>query len=170
MSWENLAHLTRPLEMTDSQVKGTGKNVARVVTPGAVERLRPIHVETASGGPTTAATPEINAFTTRQAAMIRRVQVDPNLRTRPWVVDAMTNSKENLDTFLEKLIAQIRKGVNEQSLTEAHAVLNEISKTPDGAAAVRRHVTPDNLRLAISMSKGTTPRLPGGINLTGGKV
>jgi hypothetical protein len=75
---------------------------------------------------------------------------------RPWFNQAIKDTDGKIDAFLGKAVEQLSKGVNEQSIVEAQDVFNEISRTPEGTAAVQKHATRANLLRLIHVSKGRT--------------
>ncbi len=152
MSWNNFNHLTRPLVLEEAKVKGPGKHVRGAAI--GTDKLTPHRLESQAGASSAAPHTEILAFVKRQAVAVRPFRAEENVRTRPWFNVAMTQSHEDLNTFLAKTVEQLRRGINAQSLAEAQAVFNEFSRTPQGAAAVRRHVNPETLSEAIKLSKG----------------
>jgi hypothetical protein len=154
MAWPNFAHLTKPLVVQDIKIQGPGKLVLASAVSGTTEKLTPHRMETQAGGPAEPPNADAVAFAKRQTLAVRPIRSDDKVRTRPWFNVAMTQSKENLDTFVQMAVDQLRKGINAQSLAEAQAVFNELSKTPEGAAAVRRQVNPQSLAQAIKLSKG----------------
>lgn len=97
--------------------------------------------------------PDVVSFITRQAKAVRWHRVDPNVRTRSWLIDAMTSSNQELDTFILKVMEQLKKGANEQSFIEAQTALNEIGRNQTGTAALRRHVNRKNIQLFVKLSK-----------------
>ena len=155
MAWENFAHLTKPLVLQDIKtIQGPGKLVRATAVSGTTEKLTPHRMETEAGGPAEPPIAEAVAFSKRQGQTVRRIAADDKVRTRPWFNVAMTQSKENLDTFVQMAVDQLRRGINAQSLMEAQAVFNELSKTPQGAEAVRKRVNAQSLAQAIQLSKG----------------
>jgi hypothetical protein len=154
MPWANLAQLTKPIELKSIDITGPGKTVLGTVTPDQTARIAPNGLTTASGAAPTPAPKEAVAFAAQQAKAARFYTVDPKVRMLPWFNDAMTQSKENLDTFIQTTMAQMNKGINEQSLTIAQVVLNELSRTPEGSAAVRRQLTAPAIAKVILASKG----------------
>ena len=151
MSWSNYASLIKPLEIPEVQVTGSGAHTR--IAPAAPKTI-PHRAETKAGGADVAPPAEATAFVKAQTQRVRVVSVDPAIRTRPWFNNAMTTSNNDYSAFVGKLAAQLQRGVNEQSLTEAQAVLNEISRTPEGAAAVQKQFTSDVIAQLIKTSKG----------------
>jgi hypothetical protein len=154
MPWANLALLTKPIELKAIDITGPGKTVLGAVKPTETPKIAPNGLTTASGAAPTPAPAEAVAFANKQAAAVRHYTVDPNVRMLGWVNDAMTQSKENLDTFVQTTMTQLSKGINEQTLTTTQVVLNELSRTPEGAAAVRRQVTAPAIAKIIVASRG----------------
>ena len=153
MSWSNYPHLTRPIPIPDAAVTGEGTHT-RTTPVGAASKPMLQREETKAGGAADAPPAEALAFVKLAAARARIRVVNPETRNRPWFANAASTSDKNLDTFVGKLIAQLRRALNEQSFTEAQDVLNELSRTPEGAAAVQKQLTKENLALAIKISKG----------------
>lgn len=154
MPWANLALLTKPIELKAIDITGPGKTVLGTVNPAQTPKIASNGLTTASGAAPTPAPAEAVAFANRQAAAVRFYTVDPKVRMLGWVNDAMTQSKENLDTFIQTTMTQLSKGINEQTLTVTQVVLNELSRTPEGAAAVRRQLTAPAIAKIILASKG----------------
>jgi hypothetical protein len=154
MPWENLAQLSKPIEMKAIDITGPGKTVLAAVAPAQTPKIAPNGLTTASGAAPTPAPAEAVAFANKQANAVRLYTVDPKVRMLGWFNDAMTQSKENLDTFVQATMTQLNKGINEQSLTTAQVVLNELSRTPAGSAAVRRQLTAPAIAKIILTSKG----------------
>lgn len=151
MSWLNYANLDKPVEIPEAEVSGPGEH-RRNIQPANAHKSIPLGLETRSGGATTPPPAEAVEFAKRQR--VRRSTVNPDVRTRAWLNNAMSTSNNDYDAFVTKVIAYLRRAINEQSLSEAQAVLNELSRTPEGAAAVQKQLTHENLALAIKISKG----------------
>ena len=154
MAWANLAHLTKPIELKAIDITGPGKTVLGTVTPAQTPKIAPNGLTTESGASPTPAPPEAVAFANKQAAAVRFYTIDPKVRMLPWLNDAMNQSKNNLDTFIQTTVTQLKKGINAQTLTTAQVVLNELSRTPEGSAAVRRQMTAPAIAQIILASKG----------------
>jgi alkylhydroperoxidase/carboxymuconolactone decarboxylase family protein YurZ len=154
MPWVNFAQLTKQLEFKEIVVQGPGEHVRETNFWSPAERLMPLPLETGAGGLATTDTAEAVAFAQKQASAVRRYSVSPEVRTRSWLIVAMTKSNGHADALLKSLIAQVKRGVNAQSITEAQAVLNELNKTPQGTEAVRRNVNVDMMKLLNNLSKG----------------
>jgi hypothetical protein len=153
MSWKNFDRLAQPMISKEIEVKGPGKLTHGSAVTSSFEKLIPHLMETLAGGSTKAPPAEAVAFAKRQTMAVRRLGAGDKVRTRPWFTVAMTQSNNNLDTLLAKTIEHLHKNINAQSLAETQAVFNELSRTPEGAATVRRHANPDSLSQAIKLSK-----------------
>ena len=153
MSWANFTHLTKP-DTEQISIKGTGKGQQSTAASG--NPLRPIRAESKSGG--TAAKPVAAAakFLETQQRAVRFHKFNPDLRMRPWFNQAIKDTDGKIDAFLGKAVEQLSKGVNEQSIVEAQDVFNEVSRTPEGTAAVQKLATKANLLRLINASKGRT--------------
>jgi hypothetical protein len=152
MSWANFTHLTKP-DTDQITVTGTGK--AEKSTASA-KALRPVAAESKSGGPAGAAPAEVTKFLATQQRTVRFHKFNPELRMQPWFNQAIKETEGKHDAFLGKAVEQLSKGVNEHSIVEAQDVFNEISRTPEGTAAVQKQATRANLLRLINASKGRT--------------
>jgi hypothetical protein len=157
MSWENLKVLTRVLPVLNVagvKVNGPGKLTTGPAPATGTLRINPHQLETKAGGPAQPPSAEAAAFAKKQQLAVRSFTVDDTVRTRRWFNDAMTQSKNNLDAFVTATVQQLNKGVSEQSLAEAQAVINELGRTAQGADAVRKQVTAAAVARTINISKG----------------
>jgi len=153
MPWVNFAHLTRT-ETDGIGIRGTGKQAESVGAPG--RRLKPLAMETGSGGPVARMPDHVRHFIETRKRTVRRYRIDPELRLRPWFNRAIKNANGNIEAFVNEVAEHLAYGVNEQTITEAQRVLNEVSRTEAGAAAVRKVATKASLLRLINASKGRT--------------
>jgi hypothetical protein len=89
-----------------------------------------------------------------RAKAVRHLSADPTVRTRPWLLDAIKNANGNLESIVAATGKYLAKGVNEQTLLDAQAVLNEISRTAEGSAIVRKMLTKDDVTRIANLSRG----------------
>jgi hypothetical protein len=154
MSWSSYARFMGPIEVPEVKVDGPGRHISSVPPGGASSRRVPYPAETRSGGRTGAPPAGAVAFATAQARQVRRAAVDPSLPTQPWLGEAIASAKGDYEAFLGTVMSRLSDGIGEQRLTETRAVLNELCRTPEGAAAVRKRVTVAVVQQAIKTSKG----------------
>jgi hypothetical protein len=152
MAWTNFTHLTK--HDTDGiTISGTGKG--QQSTAGR-DFLKPLAAESKAGGPASKPSAEVTKFLETQQRSVRRHAFNPDLRMRPWLNQAAKGTDGKIDDFVAKVVEQLARGVNEQSIVEAQDVLNEVSRTPEGTAAIRKQATKANVLRLITTSKGRT--------------
>jgi hypothetical protein len=151
MAWSNFSHLTT---FDTERITGRGSGRTAESTPPAGHRLKPLDVESASGGPAQKPPEHVARFMEARAKSVRHLKVDPNVRTRPWFVEATKDTSQKLESVVAATGKYLAKGANEQNLSDAQAVLNEISRTAEGSALVRKLVTKDNIARIANLSRG----------------
>jgi hypothetical protein len=152
MAWANFTHLTKR-DADSIKISGTGKG--QPATAGG-DFLKPLAAETKAGGPAGKPAAEVTKFLETQQRTVRRHAINPDLRMRPWFNQAAKDTEGKIDAFVAKVVEQLAKGVNEQRILEAQDVLNEVSRTPEGTAAVQKQATKANVLRLIAISKGRT--------------
>ena len=120
------------------------------IRPGALPQLA--RFQTASGGARGALPPDAVEFLRRQSSAVRRYHLDPSLRTRPWLNVAIKNANGDDAALTAEIIARVQSDLTEQTLTDAQSILNELSRRPEGAQAIARHLDDATIEAIIRLS------------------
>jgi alkylhydroperoxidase/carboxymuconolactone decarboxylase family protein YurZ len=152
MAWANFTHLTEP-DTERFTVSGDGKQQPNAENP---VDLRILPIETKAGGPDTAASAEVTDFLERERRTVYRRTFNPDLRMKPWLNQAAKKTEGRIDDFIAEVIAQLAPGASEESILEALDVLNEVTRTEQGTAAVQKQVTSATLLRLFAATKGRT--------------
>ncbi|TCK75045.1 hypothetical protein [Acidipila rosea] len=148
MPWSNFAHLTAPPKGDEIGIKGAGSIHRSVPFAAAGEQLLPLKAELAAGHSAKTPPAAMTAFTRTQAARVRHYQVDPNFWLPAWVREHI-DAKGKPDELIQKVIDRVKASPSARSLQEAQAVLNELGRSAEGTAAVRKALTKDVLRRVV---------------------
>lgn len=80
------------------------------------------------------------------AARRNAVRRPPEGGTSPtWLDQAIRASSGNVDGLLRAALEHVRRDFNEENLIGLQLLLNDLGRTPQGTAAIRRSISEDDL-------------------------
>lgn len=108
--------------------------------------------QTASGGAKGPLPKDAAEFLRRQSKTVRWYRIDPSVRTRPWLVAAIKKANGDSAALTASIVARLQNAPTEQNLTDAQVILNELTRTPEGAEGAAHQLTDDNIELITRLS------------------